>query len=349
MRMRKLLALGLLLGYVPLGHAADFHWNGFLSIAGGKTLDDGDALYLVDPLSGATYDDEVKFEPESIAGIQGQAVVSDNLRGTVQVVARGGKQFDAEIDWAYLSYDFSENLTLNAGRFRLPLFYYSDFIDVGYAYHWIRPPVEVYNVPHSALQGVNLRYSTLWGNTEFESQVWYGSDYVKLEGTPAFDVRNDMGATGTLTWEWLTLRAVVNSLDITLSDESFGTMEIDNSFASLALMLDFGDLFWRSEYTELKGELSSDLFPSYKTKDNTWYASVGYNFGNVTPHVTHAVLDGDPMGFTGQGSTDTYGISWAFHPSAKLKFEYLKTDRDATLMLPESESSVISTAIDFIF
>lgn len=351
MGIKKFVLLTCVVGYVPFSYAAEFNWSGFLSIAGGKTLGN-DVEYVVDPMSSATYDSEIRFESESLAAVQGQAVVSDNLRGTIQFVARGGKQFDAEIDWAYLSYDMTDKLTLNAGRFRLPLFFYSDSLDVGYTYHWIRPPVEVYNVPHSTLQGANLRYSTYWGDTEFESQIWYGSDYVEQDtdfGKSAFDVRNDTGANVRFTRDWLTLRAVINGLDIGFESEAFGSFEMDTTFASLALMMDFEKVFWRSEYTVLNSTVNMEGAPQSKSTDNTWYASIGSNVGNFTPHLTHAVVDGDPAGFTGQSATNTLGLSWAFHASAKFKIEYLQVDRESSMFAPASETNVLSAAIDFVF
>ena len=64
--------------------------------------------------------------------------LGEGLSVTGQIVARGVNDFDANFEWAYISYEINDNWTVQAGKKRLPLFYYSDFFDVGYAYVWMR-------------------------------------------------------------------------------------------------------------------------------------------------------------------------------------------------------------------
>lgn len=236
--------------WVSTTYAADINWNGFLSVAAGKTTTT-DTTYLVEPTSDGYYDDKVRFDPESVVGLQAQVILSDRLRSTIQMVSKGANDFNTTVDWAYLSYDLTDDLTLNAGRFRLPLFYYSDFLDVGYAYHWIRPPVEVYNAFTAGVEGINFYHSKLWGSVQLETQLWYGaidseivvdgavSDFATdpetgqlvfdpitgapiMSSTPAeitigFDVSNNAGITSTLSWNWLKFRLLYNETDIAQS------------------------------------------------------------------------------------------------------------------------------------
>lgn len=237
--------------WISPSNAAEINWNGFMSIAAGKTTT-SDMTYLVEPTSNGVYDNEIRFDPESVVGLQAQVVISDRLRATVQMVSKGANDFNTTVDWAYLSYALTNDLTMNAGRFRLPLFYYSDFLDVGYAYHWIRPPVEVYNAFTAGLEGVNFYHSKLFGAVQLETQVWYGaidsestsegtvSEYaadpetgmpvldpmfgfpVLLSSTPAnittrFDVSNNTGITSTLSWNWLRFRLLYNETEIAQS------------------------------------------------------------------------------------------------------------------------------------
>lgn len=58
----------------------------------------------------------------------------ENLSVTGQLVARGDTS-EVKAEWLYLSYQFNPNLRINVGRQRMPLFLYSDYMDVGYAYH----------------------------------------------------------------------------------------------------------------------------------------------------------------------------------------------------------------------
>ena len=46
-----------------------------------------------------------------------------------------------------------------AGRQRLPRFRYSDFLEVGHAYPWLRPPHAVYTATFSNDDGLSAAYS----------------------------------------------------------------------------------------------------------------------------------------------------------------------------------------------
>jgi|TARA_R110002167_G_scaffold101513_2_gene264333 hypothetical protein len=84
--------------------------------------------------------------------------IADSLGSTItgQLVARGENDFDAKFEWAYISYQVSDNLSVSAGRLRQPFFKYSASQDVGYSYHWIAPPLAVHDVGVSNIDGVKL-------------------------------------------------------------------------------------------------------------------------------------------------------------------------------------------------
>jgi hypothetical protein len=120
---------------------AEVRINGFASIVGGKSLEDDRGRY--------GYDDDISFKNESVFALQISADLQEKLSATAQIVARGNNDFDAEFEWAYLTYEFNDELQLSAGKMRVPFYRYSDFIDVGYAYRWVRPPESVYSIPFS--------------------------------------------------------------------------------------------------------------------------------------------------------------------------------------------------------
>jgi len=112
---------------VPMSPAmAEIQWNGFLSVGAGMTFDDDEKL--------AGYDNDLSFAPDSILGLQASSELGENLLVTGQWVARGDTS-EVKAEWLYLSYQFNPNLRINVGRQRMPLFLYSDYMDVGYAYH----------------------------------------------------------------------------------------------------------------------------------------------------------------------------------------------------------------------
>jgi hypothetical protein len=161
----------------------EINLSGFTSINAGKVLSgsgvpqyDIPPTFLADYPIVSSYDEDVSFKPESLFGLQISADLADGLSVTGQLVARGANDFDAKIEWAYLSYEINENWTVQAGKKRLPLFYYSDFYDVGYAYVWMRPPADNYTWQIFNYNGVNALYSGEIGDWSVMGNLYYGEE-----------------------------------------------------------------------------------------------------------------------------------------------------------------------------
>ena len=59
------------------------------------------------------------------------------------------------------------------GRKRIPLYYYSDFQDIGLSYPWVSPPPELYGWEVTNYNGGSLRYNDSFGDTNFKRKfVW---------------------------------------------------------------------------------------------------------------------------------------------------------------------------------
>jgi len=320
-------------------HAGDIRWNGFMSIVAGTTLDD-DTTYLVDPNTGGTYDDTLQFAPESVVGLQASTQVNEKLTATVQIVAKGGNDYSADVEWAFFNYSVTPDLSVGAGRFRLPFFYYSDFLDVGYAYHWVRPPVDVYNLDITIVDGVNSRYSRVLssglGDFEIDIHGWYGSRDLP-SGDDTIAVRKNLGLSAVVGWEWVKLRRLYHSTEVEFS-EDFPPFAL--KYHSTAILIDYNNFFLHSEFTE--------LVPEGGDSTTSWYSSGGYVIGDFTPHYTISNND-VPPGFGPATVTDssTLGVAWDFSPSAKLKVEYV--DRTVDSGGIESEVSLVAVAVDFVF
>jgi len=90
--------------------------SGFTSINAGKVLSgsgvpqyDIPPTFLADYPIVSAYSEDISFKPESLFGLQVSADLADNLSVTGQIVARGADDFDATIEWAYLSYEINDN------------------------------------------------------------------------------------------------------------------------------------------------------------------------------------------------------------------------------------------------
>jgi len=100
--------------------------------------------------------------PDSVFGLQVKARILPTLNATVQVIAEKQvkQNFNNIVDWAYLTYQPSSNITLRGGRMGIDLFMLSEYRNLGFAYLWARPITEFYTpVSLSHFEGVDLRYS----------------------------------------------------------------------------------------------------------------------------------------------------------------------------------------------
>lgn len=164
--MQKLLRLFLpiALGMISGQAIADIQFNGFLSVGGG--------LIDTDKRDYEGFDDSLSFDTDTVFGLQTSSQLSDNLSATGQIVSRGSDGYEAEIEWAFLTYQMNDELQIRMGRLRAPFFSFSDFLEVGYAYPWIRPPVEVYgNVPFNGVAGIDAIYTQ---NLDTWDLTWQG-------------------------------------------------------------------------------------------------------------------------------------------------------------------------------
>lgn len=117
--------------------ATELRFDGFASFVAGQALEKDELL--VDPNTGEAafrgYDEKMSFQANSLFAIQVRADLQEKLSATAQIIAKGQNDYEAKFNWAYLAYQLTNEVTVKAGRFRTPLFMYSDFLDVGYAYH----------------------------------------------------------------------------------------------------------------------------------------------------------------------------------------------------------------------
>ena len=301
--MKKLpIALALCAAFVSANTMAEVRINGFASIVGGKALDDDATLY--------GYDDDISFKNESMFALQLSADLQEKLSATAQIVARGSDDFDAEFEWAYLTYEFSDELQVSAGKMRVPFYRYSDFLDVGYTYRWVRPPQSVYNLPFSTYEGLSLLHNTQLGDWDSTVQVIYGSfdgniAVVSVNGDT--ELNDIAGINWTMSYDWFSARAAyfvadttidiendtdagvaLNGLEQTLRAAGFvdqaddiAVNEDDGSFFAVGFSIDYNDILFDAEYTEFEVENSA------LAKQTQYYTSIGYRMDEWIVHLTY--------------------------------------------------------------
>ena len=114
--MKKLFAMSALALAVSSTANAEIRINGFANLVGGITSSD-DSLY--------GFDEDINFSEQSLFAIQVSGDINERMTATGQLVARGSDDYNADFEWAYLTYAATDNVSVSAGRLRMPLFKYS--------------------------------------------------------------------------------------------------------------------------------------------------------------------------------------------------------------------------------
>lgn len=357
----------LIVASIPLCFAfsanADLKFNGFMSIGAGMTLGD-DEVFLIDEQTGAEYTNDIAFKPDSIFGLQVSSDLGDGLSATAQIVAIGGNDFEADFDWAYIQYKMTPQTTVTIGRLRSPFSLHSLYVDVGYTYNWIRPPVEN-NYPADLLkriEGVDFTWANSLGDWDATASFTYGSseiDAVVSVGPATIKFKDIMGVNAQMTYDWLTFRAgyIKEDATVTIKANNFTPpVNAGNKVLTGAVVAEWDN------YT-LKAEFFNRKFPDNITNhDRGYYLSGAYNIGDFTPHLTYSAYKNTSN--NNSEAMEDYnsiiaGVKYNFHPSAMFKIEYIKRTADTSAEAqaavianggtPAGDADVIAFAIDLIF
>lgn len=302
---RRIAWAALALGTALSAHAVEFEYSGFATLAAGRTFgscvpdnamsakfNNNCTRYISDWSHAGVYTPSFSAKPESRLGLQGTARFNDQLSATTQMVARSLNGTQADLEWAYLSYKPTADWTLQLGRKRLPLFYFSDFQDVGYAYGWVRPPPDVYGWDVVNYNGANVSYQTSLGGWSLKGDLFAGGEkskdnpYSTLLFNEPKEVswRNIRGGAIEFSRAWFTGRAVMISNDFEQRDMNTGLLDVLSSGAEqgkqkirgFSANIDADPWVARSEYS---------LFDrsEFQYKAKAYFASVGYRVGKFTP------------------------------------------------------------------
>lgn len=276
---------------------ADVRINGFANLTGG-IASSGDSLF--------GYEDSVSFDSQSLFAVQVSGDINDKMTATGQIVARGNDNYSANFDWAYISYQATDNLSVSAGRLRLPLFNYSASLDVGYSYHWVAPPSSIYDVPFNNIDGVRFDYAGYSGDLEYTFQLITGrikNDFTLAGAEAGLDISEVLVFTGDFTYENWKFRGVYGqgktSFDIPalepalgqlgqISMDLAGTLRADDDsaiFYGASIAYDAFNWFIAAEYTGV--EIEQSFYPN----DVNYYVTAGIRSGKWTPFLTYEKSD----------------------------------------------------------
>lgn len=345
-KLSKTLTLaGLLSVIAPPGQAVevggiDFKGSGFLTLAAGAVLNSGDAQSasgyncpcFISSLADASVYEKggVKWMPDSKLGLQGTATFNERYSLTSQIVARGADGGNVDMEWLYGSIRFNDKLTLQIGRKRLPLFYYSELQDVGQSYPWVHLSQQLYGWEIVNYNGANLYYEDQWGNWSSGINFFTGSETVKDNGfwklyngkNNRTDSRwsNIAGTYISLNNDWFEGRLLyiqskmqdTTPPDLTLSDPT------RQKIYGISFNADYAQWIARSEFLYINRKESYG-------GDHAQLYGLGYRFGKFLPMVTYTnyrqsvLLDQTEAE---AHSTTSLVLRYNLSPSSAIKLQY---------------------------
>lgn len=168
----------------------------------------GASPYVVDAVYSPSYVGAARrwgFLGNSKFGLQFTSIFNEKYKAVVQFVGRGetmnNNHFTVHMDWAYLQYNTTNDLDFQFGRFRVPAFYYSDYLDVNHAQPWVRPPEEVYYIVGNAfrnMDGIKARYSYYIDDWTLSGKLWFGNmeDHLNILGQNTYVSVDDVIGAG---------------------------------------------------------------------------------------------------------------------------------------------------------
>ena len=376
MQTKKIWAPSLLaLAIASPAMASDLNINGFLSV-GASMLDKDDAS-----IAGA--DNQGGFKNDTILGLQISKQVNDKTTVTGQLVSRGSDDYSTEAAWAFVTYAANDDLDLRMGRLRVPAFYYSDFLEVGYTYNSIRPAEEVYRIPFSSIDGVDLAQRFSSGDIDGTVQIYYGRYQGDFESNGTVydaDFRNVTGISVSANMGNFGSRLSYNQGELNLGSpapagtdlavvqgtanflasgdlnaaKDFNISGQTSSFIEAALTYDDGTYSVLAEWTAFDHETSVLL------DDQAWMVSAAMRMGEFTPHVRYSTqkdefdsgVEGDiqkRLRLEADESSITLGLRYDYDSSTALKFEIQNND-EKTIEGADGDSAILySVAVDLVF
>ena len=311
--------------------ASAIEFDGFLS-AGFATHDQENATYL------DTVTDDIRFDNDSKFGLQITADVAQNMQAVAQVLAAGSDEnFDLDIEWAYLDWALTDSFSLRGGKVKEPVFLISDYIEVGYAYPWIRPPQEVYrNNPINTINGLEALYQADVGGMSLIFQPYLGTNTEAVPGTNGgvqFDASNFYGAAVQVASRSFTFQVSFLQTDVATRDLTGGfptfVAQGDANLISAGLSWDVKNFVGYTEFVtrDISDVAMASVFPD----QDAWYVTLGYRVGNYLPHITIANSEADPETGGNPGVTQdsiTLGVRYEINDSAAFKFEVQSVEPD---------------------
>ncbi len=288
------------------------------------------------------------------------AKLNDQFSAVVQVVSmqRPEGNYKPEVEWAYVKYAITPQLSIMAGRTVLPSYMVSETRMVGFANPWVRPPIELYNQnPITNLDGVNASYRTNISGFTNTTQIYFGKNEVTVAtstGALLRDIKatHVQGIANTLEFGSWTVRGGLTNLDIALPQGPSFVLHVPAKQRNVGFTYDPGNWF-------VQGEISTSSID--KLRDTrAGYVTGGWRVGEFTPYITYSKIEqgSKVVAVISDQKSTSVGLRWDFRPRMALKAQFDHVELgprnvgsfvNVKPAIAGTGSDVASVALDFVF
>jgi len=349
--------------------AQAIQFDGFMTAGAAKivSMDDADSGNIyIGGLGDRGIIEDLSFEKDTRFGLQISSDVSENMSVVAQLLGRGDQgNFNAVIEWAYIDYEFHDTTSLHVGKIKQPVYLVNDYVEVGYAYPWIRPPQEVYllNNPLNTVNGIELLLQFPVGPGTLSFQPYLGSnrDEIPNGGGAYFEAENIYGMDVKYSGRGYSVHASGFQCDVIVTGQPFvmsanlvggeALVDLNGSKGDCEVVAAGFNLDIRNfvAYAEWTQRTTTDTLSQAFGDTEAYYATLGYRIGKFLPHITYASITGEAstVGLPTDGAAQvvggpfdgaylnypvpiqtsiTAGLRYEVNDSAALKIEYQVVD-----------------------
>lgn len=354
----------------------NLYLNGYFTLE--MSLTDQDIVALSSISEPRPYSKDEPLLKNSLVGGQLEYQINDELSFFAQGVAyyNADGQGTGNVNWAYLSYDFSHDIKGRVGVFQTPFLQGTELRTVGYSRLWARPLT-----PGSGASGINYyqgidvvkRLNVGKYNWQFQFSIGNGEhdlNDVDIGGVQLLSAK----VSSDSNW----LRSAIMHADYSVYTPK-GNLITDSGNV---LMLSLEAQYSLSQFIVNLGYSASDS--DVTPNDTMNYFSVGYTLNDITPYViwtsrnqlfeafevpnnlpppppnvippVDSGLNGE-LPDTPEGNADLTGVGlgarWNFAQQLALKFQYEQVtssdDTDRMNAMKNASGSVVSVVLEGAF
>ncbi|MFT5232053.1 MAG: hypothetical protein ACI9UK_000541 [Candidatus Krumholzibacteriia bacterium] len=254
--------------------------------------------------------------------------------------------FAVILDWAFVSSVLTRGLSIRGGKIKFPVGLVNEYVDVGTAYPWIRPPLLVYSelgtgpqATRESFVGGSLVFNHFVGDIEIGADVFGGQ--VDLE---EMHIKKLYGMRMSADWQDQVLFNASAYTGRMIAEDPTSPMGMmmndrDHSAVAVGMMIDWSNVVLYTEYTAVDMDITVQGMSQMMTIDpmdgESYYYTVGYRLGRWLPHVTQQHWHRE-NGLA--HDIDTAGLTYQLSLASVLKIEYsgIETELGSMMMIPVS-------------